>query len=85
MASDFMDFDHWKGLASKHLGRYTYPDGNQPCSVESMMLWLDRLDLDEDDFLAAGAKLDEFIELNPTWPIGAWLGLALEIKDEIGQ
>lgn len=48
--------------------------------------WLDRLDLSERDYLrACGLKrLDEFIELNPRWPLRAWLGTILELKEEEG-
>jgi len=47
-----------------------------------MRRWLDRLDLNERDHLRVTAtSLDDFIAMNPAWPLRAWIGLMLEIRD----
>lgn len=82
----FCDAEHWDELAAKHLPRYDLPSWDVPCSPEAMERWLDRLDLSERDYLSmTGLKrLDEFIKLNPNWPLRAWIGTVLEIREEEG-
>jgi hypothetical protein len=47
-----------------------------------MRRWLDRLDLTERDHLRiASTSLNDFIDLNPSWPLRAWIGLMLEARE----
>lgn len=83
-ASEFTDFAYWQELAKTRLGRYPMPDPQTPCTPELMDRWLDRLDLTEKDFLKTGAykSLQDFIALNPNWPLFAFIGLCLELDKE---
>lgn len=80
--SEFCDTTHWDELARQHLGRYNLPAWSVPCDTDAMRRWLDRLDLNERDHLRVTAtSLDDFIAMNPAWPLRAWIGLMLEIRD----
>jgi len=83
----FCDATHWDGLAARYLSRYSLPAWGVPCDPEAMGQWLYRLDLPLSLWLATGAyrSLQDFIDLNPDWPLRAFVGLALEMKDEGGQ
>lgn len=82
----FCDAAYWDELAAKHLSRYDLPHWGVPCDPIAMERWLDRLDIAARDyFYMAGLKsLQEFIDLNPSWPLRAFIGLALEMKNEGG-
>ena len=79
--ADFNDSDHWIELA-KGL-HYDLPDWKQPSTVQAMQLWLDRFDLTEAEYEEqTNTTLEEFIELNPAWPLRAFVGLLLEDRSE---
>lgn len=81
-ASEFCDAAHWDGLGRRHLGRYNLPDWSAPCDPEAMHRWLDRLDLTERDYERITATgLADFIAMNPNWPLRAFIGLTLEMRE----
>jgi len=82
LRSAFTDAEHWSELAQKYLTRYDLPNWHEPCAVEKMELWCDRLDLDYEQI--TNTTHQEFIELNETWPLRAFVGLLLEQRDEQG-
>ncbi len=81
-AADFWDYQYWKALAGKHLPRHVLPKPDSPCTVESTERWLHRLDMTPDDYAAlTNTTLAEFIALNPRWPLCAFIGTVMEIKE----
>src|SRR3990170_2594041 len=79
--SEFLDSEAWDELFQMHLGRYTHPKWSAICDPEVMRLWLDRLDMDEDlYFEMTKTTLQDFINLNPGWPLFSWLGTVMEAK-----
>lgn len=84
---DFRDARYWNELANRLLPRHDQPLWNAPCSPDAMETWLDRLSIPLKDYLrATGLKrLQDFIDLNLHWPLRAFIGLALEMKNEGGQ
>jgi len=84
----------WDELAKSFLPKYPLPRWDKPCEPKAMRLWADRLDLGEDDLDKVPAKerkkwltyyefaqnttMEEFIELNPGWPLRAFIGLMME-------
>ncbi len=82
-ASEFKDAAHWGELAGKHLSRFNLPGWNVPCSPQEMCRWLDRLNLSERDHLTMTAtSFKDFCQMNPTWPLRAFIGLACELVAE---
>ena len=79
-ASSFMDCDWWSELFDLHLGRYPKPGDLDQCTEESMSRWMDRLEMAP----LSDTPLEDFVTLNPSWPLMAWLGTMLEIKHEGG-
>lgn len=79
---DFRDARYWNELANRLLPRHDQPRWNAPCSPDAMEKWLDRLSIPLKDYLrATGLKrLQDCIDVNPSWPLRAWLGTALELK-----
>ena len=83
LKTDFTDSASWMELADKHLASYDLPRWHEVCSTEKMVQWLDRLDWTEKDFKKwTNTTLDDFMLLNPTWPLRAFVGLILEHYDE---
>jgi len=81
--AEFLDSEAWGEMFQKHLGRYTQPKWSAICEPGVMRLWLDRLDMDEDRYFEmTKTTLQDFINLNPGWPLPAWLGTMLEAKQE---
>jgi len=81
MKTDFSDSPQWDDLARKHLSSYNLPKWDKPCTVEGMRRWLDRLNISESLYKKqTNTELKEFIELNPDWPLRAFIGLCLEMK-----
>lgn len=79
---DFKDSGYWDELANKHLSSYTLPKWSVTCSVEAMTIWLERLGLESDYTRGTNTSVEDFMFLNPHWPLRAFIGLALEMKDE---
>ena len=80
LRSEFTDSQEWDALAKQHLVSYNLPDWSIPCSSANMMLWLDRLNLTEGDYKNIfGGTVHDFMMMNPTWPLRAWVGLMLEL------
>ena len=84
MQNDFTDDVHWQELAAK-LTDYTLPKYGLPCTLEKMLLWLERTEISPRQYLtASGLKnLNEYVELNPTFPLRAFVGELLEMKAEM--
>jgi len=79
---DFADADHWAELAKKCYIRL--PIWNTAATPEKMRFWLRKFRVTEAEYLnATGYKaLQDFMRLNPDWPLRAWLGLLLEYVNE---
>ena len=79
--SEFRDSEAWDEMFQIRLGRYPQPKWSAICEPEVMRLWLDRLDMDEDlYFEMTKTTLQDFINLNPGWPLFSWLGTVMEAK-----
>ena len=79
LRSNFADAGHWDELAKSH--SYRLPKWSEPCSVERMRLWMDRLNISNRLYKEqTGTTLDQFIELNPAWPLRAFVGLLMELS-----
>lgn len=79
---EFLDHDYWLEMFSTRLGRYPVPTG--PCSVVEMERWLDRLGLETKDHENIfNTSPQDFMIMNPEWPLFAWLGIVLEQTQEI--
>ncbi len=80
----YADAAHWDNLAALHLARYDLPGWDVPYSASAAEIWLDRLDLPLSAWLAVGnyRNLEEFCELNHSWPLRAAIGLMLELHAE---
>jgi hypothetical protein len=83
-ATKFCDSIHWDELATKYLSRYDLPAWDVPCGPEAMARWLDRLDIPLKQYLRMTSlrSLEDFITMNPAWPLRAFIGLALEMRNE---
>jgi hypothetical protein len=81
LLSEFSDDLAWQGMMATSKCRYNLPDYGIPCSVADMTLWLERVGVEKADFLATGEyrSLEDFITMNPTWPLRAFVGLLLEL------
>lgn len=79
--SDFIDAPHWKKLASKFKVRL--PSWKMAPSPHWMELYLKRLGLPHSDYKdwSGFGSFREFIEANPGWPLTAFVGLMLEVKE----
>lgn len=80
--SEFRDADDWDKLAGKYLSRFNLPAWSVPCEPKAMKLWLERLDISRTYIESMATSPDDFVKLNPTWPLRAFIGLALEFKNE---
>ena len=85
--TEFADSIHWDELAARYLSRYDLPGWDVPCLPDAMEIWLDRLSIPLKDYLrATGLKrLQDCIDLNFDWPLRAFIGLALEMRNEGGH
>ena len=76
----------WDELAGRILTSYDLPRWAVPCSPEAMRLWAERLDLGPKTARSTktayegttNTTMEEFIELNPGWPLRSFVGLVLE-------
>lgn len=79
---DFEDANHWKDLAVKYYIRL--PVWKTTATPQKMRHWLRKFRIAEKDYLdmTGYKRLENFMELNPNWPLRAWLGLLLEYVNE---
>ena len=77
LRTDFTDAEAWQRLAEKYC---TLPNWSEPCTVERMIWWCKRLDVNYQKI--SNTTHQEFMELNTDWPLRAFVGLLLEAKDE---
>ena len=80
LRTDFTDSRAWEELADKYC---TLPNWSEPCTEERMVWWCKRLDVNYQKI--TNTTHQEFIELNETWPLRAFVGLLLEQRDEQGN
>ncbi len=79
------DHEHWRELSDKLGIPYRMPRRAEPCTVAKMTMWLQRLGRTVTWHRRTyNTKLAEFISLNPTWPLRAWVGLMFEQTNEEG-
>lgn len=72
------DLNAWRELASD--AEVRLPVRTEPCTVSRMRQYLRRLGISNERYKAeAGQSLADFVALNPSWPLYAWLGTTLEI------
>ena len=77
----FLDAKNWDYLETRWLMRYNLPDWHEPCQKDVMELWLDRMDISKKVYMDyTQTSFEDWIKLNPRWPLRAWIGLMLEIK-----
>lgn len=81
--SDFSDAEYWDELASKHLAQYDLPAWDVEATHEALAVWIGRMGLTNTEFLKMGnyVELREAVTFNPTWPLRALIGLALETRE----
>jgi hypothetical protein len=77
----FADDAVWQEMMEKSGCRYNLPDYGVPCTAADMNLWLERVGVDKAKFLATGEyrNMEDFMALNPKWPLRAFVGLLLEL------
>ena len=82
LRSNFLDDGHWVDLARKYYVRL--PIWKTAPTTEKMRYWLRKFRVRETEYLeATGYKvLEDFMRLNPDWPLRAWVGLLLEYVNE---
>ena len=79
--SDFKDSANWDQLADRYLSRYVLPDWSVKCSADKMDLWVDRCGLSKSEYMDYTATgFEDWIALNPAWPLRAFIGLILEYR-----
>ena len=80
--ASFSDSGTWNELAGKHVTRFNMPDWDEPCSVEQMGRWLDRLNISKDEYTVyTGTDFEDWMAFNPDWPLRAFVGVLLEFID----
>jgi hypothetical protein len=73
----FADDEHWQTLIK--LTKYQLPKYTAPLDAKAMKLWLERMDKNEKWHREVfSCTLEEFMDMNPRWPLRAWVGLLLE-------
>ena len=78
--SEFQDAAHWDELADR-LTRYRLPTWDQACSPEAMRPWFARIGISPNAYReATQTSPEDFCQMNPTWPLAAWVGLLLEMR-----
>lgn len=79
---DFLDDNHWIELARKFYIRL--PRYGIPATDEKKMYWLRKFRVTEKQYLdmTGYEKLSDFNDLNPKWPLRAFVGLLLEYVNE---
>ena len=79
LKAEFLDDAYWKELCEKT--RYVMPAWGVTPTVENIRVWLNRLEIREIDYREAmQTSVADFIALNPTLPLRAFVGLLLEYK-----
>ena len=73
---DFNDSEAWDLMAERI--SYALPKWTEPCSIDKMDWWLDRLDIGKARYTEMfNTSHEDFIKMND-WPLRAWIGLLLE-------
>jgi len=75
----FMDSERWTELA-KDAG-IRLPQWRTPCTTGKMKWYLGKIGVSLPKYLAYWNEpsLKKFIQMNPEWPLRAWLGIELEL------
>lgn len=80
--ASFTDAKHWSALAEKHITRFNLPSWDVPCTEVDMELWTGRLDLSQEELIAyTNTDCEDWIAMNPGWPLRAFIGILLEYVD----
>ena len=82
MRQDFVDDEHWRGLARERFLRL--PRWGIPPTPSRMRVWLRRLHIPLTEYLKVTgySTLEDFSNFNPDWPLRAFVGLLLEYAAE---
>ena len=82
LEAGFTDAKGWDDLAEKHITRFNLPAWELPCTEVDMDLWMGRLDISLEEFLNyTNTDCEDWIALNPNWPLRAFIGILLEFID----
>jgi hypothetical protein len=78
MRDNFADANYWVDLARERNIRL--PLWRMSCTTGGMRRYLKRLHIEVTDYLEANNEknLRQFSQMNPDWPLRAWVGLVLE-------
>ena len=78
---DFLDANEWDRLAKAAGVRL--PMWAAPATRGSMARWLQKLGVSSDFYCrwSGYARLEQWTEANPTWPLRAFVGLLLEQRE----
>jgi hypothetical protein len=78
LRKDFLDNETWVELSKRFYTRL--PVWKNEPTEEKMRKWLRKFRVTEKEYLqATGYKsLNDFMELNPDWPLRAWVGVLME-------
>lgn len=80
--ASFTDAKHWAALAEKHINRFHLPDWDEACAPYSMERWCDRLNIGPQEFMVyTNTDCEDWMALNPDWPLRAFIGILLEFVD----
>ena len=81
--SEFTDAQWWDNLWDQHHIPYQQPKWSERCTTKRMGYWLKELNKTETWYKRKTmTSLNEFVDLNPTWPLRAWLGTVMELLNE---
>ena len=84
--ADFHDSAYWRLLESKHLSRYQLPNWGRATTESEMSVWLKRMGLGEREYVNTHhITLKDWIEMNPDWPLRAFIGEALELLEDYSE
>ena len=77
--AEFKDSAEWDKMLEST--RYVMPAWDVMPTVENMELWMDRLDKSKRLYVdRTQTSLKDWVALNPSWPLRAFIGLLLEDK-----
>ena len=82
LRQDFLTAPYWLELAKKYGVRL--PAWGIAPTISNMRTWLHKVGISQPEYESYyNEKLGDFLVQNPEWPLRAWVGLVLELVDEI--
>jgi hypothetical protein len=78
----FRDAPYWDNLATKYLASYSMPNWGVPATTELVLEWMMRIGVRESQLNEVlGCSAEELVRLNKKYPIRAFIGILLEIRE----